>query len=137
MSSLEAFLNPTYTEKTIKVVISDRFVDEGGKPIPFILKALPQETVEAIAKRSKVEETIDGRKVKVTDKYLHVNRCLVESVVFPDFKNKELCERYGTIDPVDLPKKMLFASEYERLVQEYLNLNGIDGDSPTGEISKK
>jgi hypothetical protein len=138
MSGLSAFLNPTYTEKTVKVYVSDRFLDDEGKPVAFELRALRQEVLEAIAKSSQKEETIDGRKVKVLDKSLHLNKCLVESCIFPDMKNKELCNRYGTELPADLPKKMLFVEEYEKLARAFLELNGLSDDSPElGEITKK
>jgi hypothetical protein len=138
MTALAAFLNPTYTEQTVEVYASDRFVDENGKPIPFIVKTLNQEVLESIAKRSQKETTIDGRKVKGLDKSLHLNRCLVEACIQPNFKDKDLCNRYGTEDPVELPKKMLFVREYEKLARAFLDLNGLSDDSPEyGEITKK
>lgn len=138
MSGLSAFLNPTYTEQTAEVYVSDRFLDEEGKPIPFIIKALNQEVLESISKRSQKVHEIDGRKIKALDKALHLNRCLVEACVQPDFKNSELCKRYGTEDPVDLPKKMLLVKEYEKLARAFLDLNGLTDDSPEyGEVTKK
>jgi hypothetical protein len=138
MSGLSAFMNPTYTEKTIEVYVSDRFLGDDGKPVAFKLKALNQETIELISKRSRHEQTVDGRKISVVDKVEHLNRCLVESCLYPNFKDKDLCEHYGTLDPIDLPKKMLFVSEYEKLARAFLDLNGLSDDSPEyGEISKK
>lgn len=138
MSGLSAFLNPTYTEQTAEVFVSDRFLDENGNPIPFKIKALNQETLELISKRSKKEQTIDGRKVSIVDKVEHLNRCLVEACVYPNFRDKELCEHYGTLDPIELPKKMLFVKEYEKLARAFLDLNGLSDDSPEyGVITKK
>lgn len=138
MSGLSAFLNPTYTQQTAEVFVSDRFLGDDGKPVAFVLKTLNQETLEQIAKRSTHEQTIDGRKIKSIDKVEHLNRCLVESCIYPNFKEKELCEHYGTLDPVDLPKKMLLVKEYEKLARAFLDLNGLSDDSPEyGEITKK
>ncbi len=138
MSGLSAFLNPTYTEQTAEVFVSDRFLDENGNPIPFKIKALNQETLELISKLSKKEQTIDGRKVSIVDKVAHLNRCLVEACVYPNFRDKELCEHYGTLDPIELPKKMLFVKEYEKLARAFLDLNGLSDDSPEyGVITKK
>lgn len=138
MSGLSAFLNPTYTEKTVEVYASDRFLGDDGKPVAFKLKALNQETLELISKRSRHEQTIDGRKVNAVDKAEHLSRCLVESCIYPNFRDKDLCERFGTLDPVELPKKMLFVSEYEKLARAFLDLNGLSDDSPEyGEITKK
>jgi hypothetical protein len=138
MSGLAAFMNPTYTEKTAEVFVSDRFLDDDGKPVPFILKALSQEVLESIAKRSQKIQEVDGHKVKALDKPLHLSRCIVESCVQPDFKNLELCHKFGTEDPSELPRKMLFVGEYEKLARAFLDLNGLSDDSPEyGEITKK
>lgn len=138
MSNLKAFLKPLYTEKTVSVVVSDRFVDDDGKPVEFILKTLSQEQLATISKRSMREQTIGGRKVQDIDRNAYVNRCLVESCIQPDFKDKELCNAYGTEDPIQLPQKMLLGFEYERLGRAFLELNGLNDESPElGEVSKK
>lgn len=138
MSNLKAFLKPLYTEKTVSVVVSDRFVDDDGKPVEFILKTLSQEQLATISKRSMREQTIGGRKVQDIDRNAYVNRCLVESCIQPDFKDKELCNAYGTEDPIQLPQKMLLGFEYERLGRAFLELNGLNEESPElGEVSKK
>lgn len=138
MSNLKAFLKPLYTEKTVSVVVSDRFVDDDGNPVEFILKTLSQEQLATISKRSMREQTIGGRKVQDIDRNAYVNRCLVESCIQPDFKDKELCNAYGTEDPIQLPQKMLLGFEYERLGRAFLELNGLNDESPElGEVSKK
>ena len=138
MGNLKAFLKPLYTEKTVSVVVSDRFVDDDGKPVEFILKTLSQEQLATISKRSMREQTIGGRKVQDIDRNAYVNRCLVESCIQPDFKDKELCNAYGTEDPIQLPQKMLLGFEYERLGRAFLELNGLNDESPElGEVSKK
>lgn len=138
MSNLKAFLKPLYTEKTVSLVVSDRFVDDDGKPVEFILKTLSQEQLATINKRSMREQTIGGRKVQDIDRNAYVNRCLVESCIQPDFKDKELCNAYGTEDPIQLPQKMLLGFEYERLGRAFLELNGLNDESPElGEVSKK
>jgi len=138
MSNLKAFLKPLYTEKTVSLVVSDRFVDDDGKPVEFILKTLSQEQLATISKRSMREQTIGGRKVQDIDRNAYVNRCLVESCIQPDFKDKELCNAYGTEDPIQLPQKMLLGFEYERLGRAFLELNGLNDESPElGEVSKK
>lgn len=138
MSGLSAFLNPTYTEQTAEVFVSDRFLDDDGKPIAFKIRTLKQEVLELISKRSRHEQMVDGHKVSVLDKSEHLNRCLVEACVYPNFKDKDLCEHYGTLDPIELPKKMLLVKEYEKLARAFLDLNGLSDDSPEyGEITKK
>lgn len=138
MSNLQAFLKPQYKEETISVVLSDRFLDEDGKPVPFILKTLSQETLQSIARRSTKEKTIGGRKTQEVDRAQHLARCIVESCIQPDFKDHDLCVAYGTEDPYCLPEKMLLVREYEKLGRAFIELNGLSEDSPElGEISKK
>lgn len=138
MSNLSAFLNPTYTEKKAEVVISDRFLNEDGTPAKFVIKALPHEAFERIRKHSYKETTVNGKKNQVVDSDIWLSRCIVESCVEPDFRNKELCERFGCIDPVSCPGKMLFEGEMHKLGKAILELNGLDDESPEmGMISKK
>lgn len=123
MANLAGFLKPAYSEKTIEVVISDRFLDEEGNPLPFKLKSLPQSKMKSIAKRSMKS---GGKNANELDSTLFIARCIVESCVQPDFKGSDLCEAYGTEDPYELPERMLLASEYEKLGRAFLDLNGIE-----------
>lgn len=140
MSNLSAFLKPAYAEKTIEVVVGDRFLDEEGKPVPFILKSMTQEQLQALAKRSMREKNVNGKRVQEFDKLEHINRCIIASCVQPNFMDRELCLAYGTEDPLALPQKMLLVSEYERLARAFAQLNGLDMDEDeaevVGEVSK-
>lgn len=138
MSNLSAFLKPTYTEKKVEVVISDRFLDENGKPVPFIIKSLSHEAFETIRKRSYKEQLVNGKKNQIIDNNLWLSRCIVESCIQPDFHDEELCHTYGCEDPFSCPSKMLLEGEIQRLGKAILALNGLDDESPElGEISKK
>lgn len=138
MSNLSAFMNPIYTEKTVKVVISDRFVDENGEPIPFTIKSLSHKAFESIRRRSHKDVMINGKKNQVIDNELFFCRLAVESCIDPDFRNEELCHRYGCEDPVSCPANMLMEGEIYKLGKAILALNGMDEESPEmGDISKK
>ena len=140
MGNLSAFLKPAYTEKKIEVIVSDRFKDEDGNPVPVVMKSLTQAQMQAIAKQSTREKKVNGKITKDIDMNEHLNRCLIESIVFPDLRNKELCEAYGTIDPVSLPSRMFLIGEYQKLAQAFAELNGLededDLEDTTGEITK-
>ena len=43
MSRLSAFLNPLPIQQEKEVVISSRFADEEGNPVPFKIRALPMQ----------------------------------------------------------------------------------------------
>lgn len=140
MSNLSAFLKPAYTERKIEIIIGDRFNDENGNPVPIVMKSLTQEQLNAIAKRSTHEKTVGGRVIADVDANEHLNRCLVASIVFPDLTSKELCNAYGTEDPVTLPPKMFLVDEYEKIAKAFAKLNGLkeeDGSlQVSGEITK-
>lgn len=140
MSNLSAFLKPAYRERKIEIVVGDRFNDEKGNPVPIVMKSLTQEQLNAIAKRSTHERKIGDRIVADVDATEHLNRCLIASIVTPDLTDKELCNAYGTEDPVSLPPKMFLVDEYEKLAKAFAQLNGLkpdDGGIPVaGEITK-
>lgn len=50
---------------------------------------------------------------------LLINAC----VVTPNFKDSELCAYYKTVDPLEVPGRMLTVGEYNRLVRAIRELN--------------
>lgn len=138
MSNLSAFMNPLYTEKTAEIIVSDRFVNENGEPVPFVVKSLSHKDFESIRKLSYKEVMINGKKNQVVDNDLFFARLIVESCIDPDFHNKELCNRWGCEEAISCPPNMLLEGEIQKLGKAILSLNGIDEDSPEmGTISKK
>ena len=135
MSNLNAFINPTYTQKKIEVVVGDRFVDENGNPIPVVMKSLTQEQLQEIAKRSTHDRKVNGKVVNEIDATEHLNRCLVASIVDPDLTNRELCNAYKTEDPVQLPPKLFLVDEYEALAKAFATLNGLKTEDGGVQIS--
>lgn len=126
MSALSAFLHPTVTREEKEVVISRRFLGEDGKPTPFKIRSLTQEENAAIIKASTRQKKVDGQWQDSIDANELSARTIVEATVFPDFRSAELCERYGTKDPVQVPGKMLLAGEFSRLIDAVSKLSGFD-----------
>lgn len=137
MGDIKAFLLPPVMEETKEVVISKRAKREDGSPVPFVLRAIDQETNDKLIRRSQRRVKMNGQLVTELDseKYgkLLVQACVVE----PDFKNTELCEYYKTVDPLDVPSRMLSSGEYARLMQEINTLNGFDDDIDAIEDTAK
>ena len=126
MSALSAFLHPAVTREEKEVVISRRFLGEDGKPTPFKTRSLTQEENAAIIKASTRQKKVDGQWQDSIDANELSARTIVEATVFPDFRSAELCERYGTKDPVQVPGKMLLAGEFSRLIDAVSKLSGFD-----------
>ena len=133
MADIKAFLLPPVMDETKEVVITKRAVDENGKPIPFVIRVIDQETNDRLLKRAMKKTRATGRIIQEldTDKYgkLLVDAC----VVTPNFKDAELCAYYKTTDPLDVPGRMLTMGEYDLLVKEIRNLNEMIGDDDSLE----
>ena len=124
--ALAAFLNPVSAEQTRQVVISKRFVGEDGNPVPFTIKTIMQKENEALRKKARRMETIRGQRVESMDSDRYNNMLIVACTVEPDFRDAELCKAYGTVDPLEVPGRMLTIGEANRLAREILDLNGFD-----------
>jgi len=126
MSALSAFLHPAVTREEKEVIISKRFLGEDGKPVPFKIRSLTQEENAAIIKAATRQKKVDGQWQDSIDANELSARTIVEATVFPDFRSAELCETYGTKDPVQVPGKMLLAGEFGRLIDSVSKLSGFD-----------
>lgn len=126
MSALSAFLHPAVTREEKEVIISKRFLGEDGKPVPFKIRALTQETNAAIIRTATRMKLVNGQLQESIDANELSARTIVEATVFPDFHSAELCEAYGTKDPVQVPGKMLLAGEFSRLIDAVSKLSGFD-----------
>lgn len=126
MSALSAFLHPVVTREEKEVIISKRFLGEDGKPVPFKIRSLTQEENAAIIKAATQQKKVAGQWQDSLDANELSARTIVEATVFPDFRSAELCETYGTKDPVQVPGKMLLAGEFSRLIDAVSKLSGFD-----------
>lgn len=134
MASLSAFLNPVVPDEE-EIIISKRF-QENGKPVPFKIRPLTQEENQALIKQC--SESKKGP--RGTERRLNADRysaaLIVAATVEPDFRNAELCKAYGTMDPLQVPAKMLLAGEHQKLSEAILALSGISDDEEAEEEVK-
>lgn len=110
-----------------EVVVSKRFVDDKGKPIPFRIKAISTELIHQLQDECTTTKKKKGITDEKIDQKRFVARLCVETTVYPDFKNKELLNSYGLVDPVDLIKAILnIPGEYAGLIQAVQRINGFE-----------
>ena len=122
--SIQAFLTPN-TEITKKVIISDRFKDADGKVVPFVIRSLSQEENEQLRKASTRPVMKNGVAIsEKLDSARFGKELMLACVVEPNFRAKELCDYYKTMDPLEVPGKMLKAGEYNKLASAIGELNG-------------
>lgn len=126
MSNLQAFMTPN-TEETREVIISDRFKDKDGKVVPFVIKSLSQAENEEIKKRTSIPIVKNG--VVIGDKLdseKYGRELVLACVTTPNFRDSELCKFYATMDPLEVPSKMLRVGEYTKLVKAINDLSGFN-----------
>lgn len=126
MSNLSAFLHPVTTQEEKEVIISNRFQDEKGQPVPFKIRALTQEENDRITKQATRRVKVNGQQVDQLDSVDFSRRMVVAATLEPDFQSKELCDAYGVLDPLLVPGKMLLSGEYARLLREITALSGFE-----------
>lgn len=133
MSRLSAFLHPVQTAVEKEVLISTRFQDENGEPVPFRIRAITQEQNDALTAKCRRVQTVGGRRQEYLDT-AQLNRELVAAAtVEPDFSSAEVCEAYGTKIPTQVPGRMLLAGEYDALLKAILELSGFDTGTAAAE----
>lgn len=75
---------------------------------------------------TKERETVKGQQIERLDRSLYTRRLILACVKEPDLKDKEICDYYGVIDPLEVAGKMLSVGEYGILVDAIMELNGVN-----------
>ncbi len=121
--SLKAFLNPVQTENK-EVVISKRFLDENGGPIPFVIRPISEaENKDLMKKHTKR----DKKGQETFDRYEYIHELVAMAVVEPDLTNAQLQEKYG-LGISKCLSNMLNVGEFAELSNAVQELSGLDTD---------
>lgn len=130
MSDFSAFFAQNVESEIIEeVVISERFKDKEGKPIPWKIRGMSEEENEEIRKSStKMDKVKGGVKVPNLNTEQYLAKMAVASVVYPNLKDAELLKSYGVLAADQLLRKMLLAGEYATLIEKVQEINGFDKD---------
>ena len=133
---LKAYMQPPVVNETKTVYPSKRLRGADGKPAPFVIRVIDQETNNKLIKQATEKKKANGRLVETLNSEKYGNLLIQACVVEPDLKNAELCSYYKTMNPVDTINRMLSVGEYNRLVREIKLLNEIDelADDEDAEI---
>lgn len=126
MRDIKAFLQPPIMGETKEIIVSRRFLDEEGKPVPFKVRVIDQETNDKIIKRATTRKKINGTVVQEFDNARYGKLLVQACVVEPDFGNAEICAYYKTADPLEVPGRMLSVGEYNRMVKAIKEINEIE-----------
>ncbi len=110
-------------EDRVKVIVSDRFLDEDGKIVPFEIRLLSGREITKL-QNSAVKSNKDMTNVEF-DSGEFVSSLVIACVEYPDLMDAELQDSYGVNNPRDLLDKMLTGAEYVNLQKEIQKANGM------------
>lgn len=140
MSNLTAFLAQNVERlENKKVVISNRFKDEKGKPIEWEIKPIDCAENDELQRKATISVPVAGQRgltQRVIDQVKYSALLCAASVVYPDLQNAELQDSYGVKTPDALLKKMLYIGEQSKLAQEVMNLSQLNDLQPAVDEAK-
>lgn len=121
MGSLSAFLNPVKTENK-EVIISDRF-QEGGEPVPFVIRPITQAENEDLIKKYR---KVDKQGVEIFNRIQYQQELTATAVVEPNLNDETLQRQYGVLGASKLLSAMLYVGEYANLLEQVQKLSGLN-----------
>ena len=99
----------------VKVVVSERFTNEDGSPIEWVLHPISTKLVEEITKRNTKTTIKNGKGESVVNEE-NLNAELLEAVVlYPSLNDAELQDSYGVSSANELLSVMLYPGETQVL----------------------
>lgn len=123
------FAGQSSAEITEEFVVSVRFKDAEGRPVPWKLRSITeeenQECRKAATRKVKGKNGVFTPEIDPND---YMAKLMVSSVIFPDLKNSELQKSYGVLGAESLLRKMLLPGEFAALGEQVQALNGFDRD---------
>lgn len=122
-----------------KVVVSERFKDENGQPIPWEIKALTAAENDELQRRCMVNVPVPGRRGQFSrelDQTKYTAALLAESVVEPNLHDAELQDSYGVKSADALLAAMLFYNEYNILAEAVSGMGKFESLAELVETAK-
>lgn len=99
----------------VKVVVSERFTNEDGSPIEWVLHPISTKKVEEITKRNTKTTIKNGKKESIVNEE-NLNAELLEAVVlYPSLNDAELQDSYSVSSANELLSVMLYPGETQVL----------------------
>lgn len=129
-----ASLSDFFAQNAIKIenknfIVSKRFKDSKGNPIPWEIKAITSAEDDLIRKSAMKRVPVAGKRGQFNveiDMGLYLGKLAVACVVFPNLNDAELQNSYGVLGGENLVKTMLNAGEYNDLLLKIQEINGFD-----------
>lgn len=123
------FAGQSSAEITEQFVVSARFKDAGGTPVPWKLRSITeeenQECRKAATRKVKGKNGVFAPEIDPND---YMAKLMISSVIYPDLKNVDLQKSYAVMGAESLLRKMLLPGEFAALGERVQALNGFDRD---------
>lgn len=126
--SLKAFLAQNAALPANKEIIVSRRFTEDGNPVPFVIRAIDEETNGKIRSECTTTSTFKNQQTRKFDTNRYLAKLCAASVVSPDLANSELQTSYGVVGSEEVLKRMLLPGEYGTLLEAVQEMNGYDAE---------
>lgn len=107
-----------------KVVISNRFKDDKGKPVEWEIRSISADEDEMLRQTCTKRVPIVGKKNQFTQDFnanKYLSMLAAKCVVYPDLNNAELQNSYGVMGAEALIKAMLYKDEFDALTEHLVS----------------
>jgi Phage XkdN-like protein. len=130
MGNLSGFLAQNALKvENVKHVVSKRFLDDKGQPIPWEICCITSTEDEALRKACTKRVPVPGKRnqyTQETDYNLYLGKLAAKCTAFPNLDDAELQNSYGVMGADALLKTMLTPGEYADYLTKVQEVNGFE-----------
>lgn len=127
---LSAFLaENAESVESVQYVVSTRFKDKKGEPIPWTVRAISSAEDEQLRKSSMKRVPVPGKRNQYTselDMNLYISKLVTACTVEPNLNDTTLQDSYHVMGAEALLKAMLTAGEYNNYAEQVTMICGFD-----------
>ncbi|WP_130861431.1 phage tail assembly chaperone [Bacilliculturomica massiliensis] len=128
--SLKSFLKQSaILPENQKVVVSNRFVDEDGKPEEWEIQPITATENDKLMEECMKRVAVAGKRGQFTetmDRGKYMRYLAAACVVYPNLNDPEIQNSYGAMSAEELIGKMLFPGELTALLAAVNEMTGFD-----------
>ena len=138
--TLSAFMAQNARQVDNKTVaVSDRFVDEDGKPVKWEICGITAGENQKLRKGCVKSVPVNGKRGQYTQEFdtaAYQTKLVTRCTVFPSLDDKALQESYNVMSAEQLISAMLTPGEFDDLVVAILELNGFNSEGELVDEAK-
>ena len=138
MGNLTAFLAQNARQvENVKLVVSDRFTDEDGKPLEWEVRCISSRDDETLRRDCQYRVQVPGKRGSFRqefDNVLYLAKLAAACTVYPNLNDAELQDSYGVMGAEALLKAMLTSGESANYFQKAQEVCGF---TPIEELTEQ